>query len=96
MLADQLIHQQRIAAAGALQDHHNALGGVGFGPRHVEHPEQLHQRQIFPAHLQHPLATGQRMQIFSLRLQRFHYRVERQDKHFIVHLDRHAIEDRQR
>ncbi|MOA18841.1 hypothetical protein D3C78_1391830 [compost metagenome] len=69
MLTDQLIYQQRIATTGTLQDHHNALSGIGFGACHFEHPEQFHQRQIFTAHLQHSLATGQWMQVFGLRLQ---------------------------
>ena len=36
------------------------------------------------------------MQIFFTRLQGFHYGVQRQDKDFVRHFDRHAVEDRQR
>ena len=36
------------------------------------------------------------MQVFGLRLQRFHHRVERQNKDLFIDLDRHAVEDSER
>ena len=87
MLTNQLIDQQRVATARALQDHNDALRGLCLRPVHFEHFPQLNQRQVFAAHFEDALAARQRMQIFFTRLQGFHDGVQRQDKDFVRHFN---------
>ncbi|MNZ77039.1 hypothetical protein D3C78_955640 [compost metagenome] len=78
-----------------MQNHHDALSGFGFRTVNLKHFPQFHQRQVFATHFKYALTPGQRMQIFITRLQGFHDRVQRQDKHFTRDFHRHTVEDSQ-
>ncbi|MPM86602.1 hypothetical protein SDC9_133692 [bioreactor metagenome] len=96
MLAQQLVDQQRHAAAFGLDHHHDVAGLAFIGARHLESTLQRDHRHVFVAHLDQLRAVGHGVDIVGLDLEGLDHRGQRQDIDLFAHTDGHAVHDGQR